>query len=58
MIRNYYLRILHQLGESNFKNQSNFVSSSEKRKVARKFSKSEIIINFWDINIKKSFDSK
>jgi hypothetical protein len=52
--RNYYLKLLHQLGESSYKSNSHFISSSKKRRVAKKFSKKGIIINFWNVN----FDSE
>jgi len=50
IVRNYYLRIIHQLGESEYKENSSFVSSSKNKFVAKKFSKNGIIINFWDFN--------
>ena len=49
-IRNYYFRIIHQLGETNCKDVSLLVSSTIEHKVARKFSKGDIIINFWDFD--------
>jgi len=49
--RNYYLRILHQLGESEYKKESEFISSSKDRVTAEKFSKKDkLLINFWDLN--------
>lgn len=52
-VRNYYLRILHQLGESKYKKKSQFISSSTSEQEATKFSNNEIIIYFWDINFGK-----
>jgi hypothetical protein len=50
-LRNYYFRIIHQLGETTFKNQSLMVSSTENENIAKKrFSKYEIVISFWDFN--------
>jgi len=50
-LRNYYFRIIHQLGETTFKNQSLMVSSSENENIAKKnFSNNEIVISFWDFN--------
>lgn len=53
LVRNYYLRILHQLGEVTYKENSQFISSSTSENVAKKFSKSEIMINFWDLDFIK-----
>jgi len=47
--RNYYLRLLHQLGEGDYTKNSLLISSSEEKHVAKKFSKNNIIINFWDL---------
>jgi len=50
-IRNYFLKILHQLGESSYKNISHFLSSSSSEKEAAKFSKVKgVIIYFWQPN--------
>lgn len=49
-LRNYYFRIIHQLGETDYINQSLLVSSSRTEYVAKKFSKGDIIIYFWDFN--------
>lgn len=51
-VRNYYLRILHQLGESNYKKKSQFISSTEIESEAEKFSNEDIVISFWDLNFK------
>lgn len=52
-VRNYYLRILHQLGESNYKTNSQFVSGSIIEYEAEKFSNNEIMIHFWDLDFNK-----
>lgn len=52
--RNDYLKILHQLGESDYKKSSQFLSGSEETKIAQGFSKGGITINFWEINSDKS----
>jgi hypothetical protein len=49
-LRNYYFRIIRQLGETNYKQSSLFVSGTTNEKIAEQFSKNEIIINFWDFN--------
>ncbi len=50
-LRNYYFRVIHQLGETKFKNQSPIVSSSENNSIAKNiFSKNEIVISFWDFD--------
>ena len=49
-LRNYYFRIIHQLGETDFANFSINISGSENEFVARKFSKNQIIINYWDFD--------
>lgn len=49
-LRNYYFRIIHQLGETDYKKNSLNVSGTEKEKIANQFSNNEIIINFWDFN--------
>lgn len=54
-IRNHYLRILHQLGETDYYATSQFLSSTTSENVAKKFAKNEIVINFWELNIKKDF---
>ena len=54
IIRNYYLTILHQLGESKYKQTSQFISGSTDEMVANKFSKNEIVINFWELNFNKN----
>jgi hypothetical protein len=46
-IRNYYLRILHQLGETSYKDVSHFLSSSSSEEETGRFSKKEITIYFW-----------
>jgi len=48
--RNYYFRIVHQLGETDYKKNSLNVSGTENEEIANQFSKSEITINFWDFN--------
>jgi len=50
LYRNYYFRILHQLGKTDYYKNSMLISSSTKKSVAKKFSKGGIIINFWDFN--------
>ncbi|GIM61561.1 hypothetical protein CAPN008_16110 [Capnocytophaga canis] len=50
LLRNYYFRIIHQLGETDYINQSLLVSSSQIEDVAKKFSKGDIIIYFWDFD--------
>lgn len=51
MIRNYYFRIIHQLGETEYKDNSMLISSSSKRSVAENFAgKNKIIITFWDFD--------
>jgi hypothetical protein len=45
--RNYYLSLLHQLGDPISRNNSLFVSSSSRKEEAEKFSKNDIIIKFW-----------
>ena len=50
--RNYYFRIIHQLGETDYKESSIYFSSSSAERVAKKFSKRGIIANFWDIDFK------
>jgi hypothetical protein len=52
-LRNYYLRILHQLGESAYKANSQFISSSTNERIAKFREKNEIIINFWDLDFTK-----
>lgn len=52
-IRNYYLRILHQLGESTYKKNSQFISSSTSEKVPERLKRNEIIINFWDLDFSR-----
>ena len=48
-LRNYYFRIIHQLGDNDFKNNSLLVSSSSNEKIADTFSKKNgIKIYFWD----------
>lgn len=49
-IKNYYLTLLHQLGDSTYKENSIFVSATKSESVAKKFSRGEIIINFWMLN--------
>lgn len=48
--RNYYLRIIHQLGETSYKKNSLQISSSKNEKKTKEFSNDEIVINFWDFN--------
>ncbi|QQR97195.1 MAG: hypothetical protein IPK18_09930 [Sphingobacteriales bacterium] len=49
--RNYYLTILHQLGDLNFANKSLFLSSTTDLVQAHRFSKKDnLIINFWIVN--------
>jgi hypothetical protein len=48
--RNYYFRIIHQLGETDYKKNSLNVSGTENEEIANQFSNSEITINFWDFN--------
>lgn len=50
-LKNYYLKIIHQLKETNYIKSSLFISSTLNKETARKFSNNEIIINFWDLNI-------
>ena len=47
---NYYLRILHQLREFGYENQSINISSTEKESTAQGYAKNEIIIDFWDFD--------
>lgn len=47
-LRNYYFRIIHQLGETDYKKSSLNISGTTNEEVARQFSNNEIIINFWD----------
>lgn len=49
-LKNYYLRIIHQLGETDYKKCSINVSGTTNEEVARQFSNNEIIINFWDFD--------
>ncbi|GGW67206.1 hypothetical protein GCM10008085_18970 [Winogradskyella epiphytica] len=54
-LRNYYFRVIHQLGETKFKNQSLLVSSSESNSVAKNgFSKNEIVISLVLMKMNKS----
>jgi hypothetical protein len=53
LYRNFCLSIIHQLGESPYKENSHLVSSSQKRSEAKKFSKNGVIINFWDLKLKQ-----
>lgn len=49
-IKDYYLKLLHQLGSINYRDKSQFVSNSESQKIAGKFSKNkgeEIKIYSW-----------
>ncbi len=52
-IRNYYLTILHQLGESKYKKGSQFISASTEETVTNIFSNGEIVIQFWELNFNK-----
>ena len=48
-LRNYYFRIIHQLGDNDFKKNSLLVSSSSNEKITDTFSKKNgIKIYFWD----------
>ena len=47
-LRNYYFRIIHQLGETDYKKSSLNVSGTTNEETAKIFSNNEIIINFWD----------
>jgi len=49
-LRNYYFRIIHQLGETDYKKSSLNISGTTNKEVARQFSNNEIIINFWDFD--------
>jgi len=49
-LRNYYFRIIHQLGETDYKKSSLNVSGTTNEEVAKTFSNNEIIINFWDFD--------
>lgn len=49
-LKNYYFRIIHQLGETDYKKCSLIVSGTTNEEVARRFSNNEIIINFWDFD--------
>ena len=53
-IRNYYLTILHQLGEHGYKDNSHFVSGTRNVNIAERFGNSEIVINFWQPNFNKT----
>lgn len=48
--RNYYFRIIHQLGETDYKKASLNISGSEEEEITKQFSNNEITINFWDLN--------
>jgi hypothetical protein len=48
--RNYYLRIIHQLGETEYNERSLHVSATESTFWARRFGKGEIVIYFWDFD--------
>lgn len=48
--RNYYLRIIHQLGETSHKKTSLHISTTTELEVARDFSKGDIVIKFWDFD--------
>ena len=50
--RNYYFRIIHQLGETDHKKMSLHISSTTDFNVAENFSNGEIVVNFWDFNFK------
>ena len=52
-VRNHYLRILHQLNETGYKNKSLYLSSSSSVDIANFHGKNDIVINFWDLNISK-----
>jgi hypothetical protein len=49
-LKNYYFRIIHQLGETDYKKSSLNISGTTNEVVARQFSNNEIIINFWDFD--------
>ncbi|MGD9929257.1 MAG: hypothetical protein AB7U05_04495 [Mangrovibacterium sp.] len=49
-LKNYYFRIIHQLGETDYKKSSLNISGTTNEEVARQFSNDEIIINFWDFD--------
>lgn len=55
--KNYYFRIIHQLGETDYKKSSLNISGTLNEEVAKHFSNNEIIINFWDFDFNK-FQSK
>ena len=50
-LRNFYFRIIHQLGETQLKDKSILISASEEEKESEKFSgKNGIKIYFWDFD--------
>lgn len=53
-IKEHYLVILHQLGGSSYNDNSHYVSSSKNQNKAKWYSKDEIVIHFWDLDIKQS----
>lgn len=54
-IRNHYLTLLHQLNETEYKENSHFVSSSKREATAKGFGKKDnIVIKFWMLNPKKT----
>ena len=56
-IRNYYFRIIHQLGETKYKGQSMNISGTGDSHIAEKFSRGEIVINFWDFDFNAPLES-
>jgi len=49
-LKNYYFRIIHQLGETDYKKSSLYISGTQNEETALKFSNNEIIIYFWDFD--------